>query len=99
MRCSVVFALLGAAFVAAKYEQYILMPSSRTLSPISVLNGTGSVSGASSVTGGQSGSLILSGMSSVSFDFNKNIAGVVSVEVTQSSGSDQRISVVDRFDI
>ncbi|KAF2099876.1 alpha-L-rhamnosidase [Rhizodiscina lignyota] len=79
--------------MATKYNQYILMPSSRTLSLVTVFNSTGTVSGASSVTGGKSGSLTFDGISSVTFDYEKNIAGVVSVEVTKSSGSDQRIGV------
>lgn len=93
MLFSLLTVLFGGSVLAAKYEEYILMPSSRTLSPVAVLNSTGSVSGASSVTGDGSGSLKFDGMSSVTFDYKKNIAGVVSLEVASSSESSQRIGL------
>lgn len=94
MRLFTIGALFGGLCVGSKYSEYILMPSSRTLSPVEVRNTTGSVSGADSVTtSGTSGSLSFTGNSTVTFDYKKNIAGVVSLNVTSSSDSNQRIGI------
>lgn len=70
---------------AAKYDQYILAPSSRTLHPVSVykdiINGT--VTGASTIAGDVPGSAVFQGAAGVTYDFEKNIAGLVSLQIGQ----------------
>ncbi|KAI6862019.1 bacterial alpha-L-rhamnosidase domain-containing protein [Hortaea werneckii] len=83
---------LGAALsvanaaAAAKYDQYILAPSSRSLHPASVYEVNGTVSGADSLTTSSNssdgrGSAIFKGPSAVAYDFGKNIAGLVTLQV------------------
>jgi hypothetical protein len=68
----VVLALFLPLFAsAAKYEQYILAPSSRTLHPVSVYQVNGSVSNADSLTGDTSGNAVFQGQSAVTYDFGK----------------------------
>ena len=63
--------LLPAVAYAARYEQYILAPSSRTLHPVSVYQVNGSVSNADSLTGDSSGNAVFQGQSAVTYDFGK----------------------------
>jgi hypothetical protein len=56
---------------AAKYEQYILAPSSRTLYPASVYQVNGSVTDSSSLTGESSGTATFQDVSAVTYDFGK----------------------------
>lgn len=63
------------------YEQYILAPSSRTLYPVSIYNVNGSVTGAESLTGDGIGSATFQDVSAVTFDYGKEIGGVVSLTV------------------
>lgn len=65
--------LLSSLATAAKYDEYILAPSSRTLHPVNVYKINGTVEGADSLTGG-SGSAVFQGQSSVTYDF-----GIVSL--------------------
>ena len=67
------------------YSEYILAPASRTVYPASVHKVNGSVSNAASLTGSAHGSATFNGISSVTFGYGKNIAGVVSVTVGSSS--------------
>ena len=62
---------LGSASHAAKYEQYILAPSSRTLHPVSVYQVNGSVLGAGSLASDVHGSAIFKDQSAVTYDFRK----------------------------
>lgn len=78
---------------AIPYDQYILTPSSRTLKPVSVYNVNGTVTGADSVTEGKSGSLSFQGESAVTFDFAKNIAGIVTLNVSSVSNANQFIGL------
>jgi hypothetical protein len=81
--------LLAAASVSAiPYSEYILAPESRTLYPSSIYKVNGSVTAAESLVGTADGSAIFNGISSVTFDYSINIAGVVSITVGQSSSSD-----------
>lgn len=85
--------LLSATLAtAAKYEQYILAPSSRTLHPVSVYKVNGTVSGAESLTGDDEGSATFKGPSAVTFDFGKNIAGRVTLNIGDVD-EDQRIGL------
>jgi len=75
------------------YSEYILAPESRTLYPVSVYQVNGTVTGAETLTGTASGSAVFKGVSSVTFDYEKNIAGVVSVTVGSSSSPDAFIGL------
>lgn len=70
------------------YSQYILAPSSRTVYPASVHQVNGSVTNGESLIGGPNGTASFNGISSITFDYAKNIAGVVSVTVGASSSPD-----------
>ncbi len=83
--------LLGLALVcpapaqAAKYGEYILAPSSRTVYPVAVYGIEGTVSRAEDLVNGQDGTATLWGPSAVTLDFGKNIAGIVSVTAGYAS--------------
>jgi hypothetical protein len=62
------------------YSEYILAPPSRTLYPASVHKVNGIVDNAASLTG-TPGSATFQGPSAVTFDFSKNIAGIVSLDI------------------
>jgi hypothetical protein len=84
---------LAAAAAAVPYSEYILAPTSRNLHPLAIHNTNGSVSGAASLIGGTRGYAIFQGTASVTFDYGKNIAGMVSVTVGSSSSSDAQIGL------
>lgn len=84
--------LLSVLSSAIPYEQYILAPSSRTLYPISVHSTNGSVSNTESLIT-SSGSSIFQDDSATSYDFGKNIAGVVTLTIGSVSDSEQYIGV------
>jgi hypothetical protein len=87
-------AILGNPLVAAiPYSEYILAPDSRILYPFAIHKINGSVSNAASLIGGARGRAIFHGASSVTFDYGKNIAGVVSVTVGTSSSPDAQIGL------
>jgi len=75
------------------YSEYILAPTSRTVYPAAVHKFNGTVTGAESLIGASPGSALFDGISSVTFDYSKNIAGVVSVTVGSSSSSDAFIGL------
>jgi hypothetical protein len=79
--------------VAIPYEEYILAPSSRTLRPVSVYNVNGTVAGAETLSLGQAGSATFQDHSAVTFDYGKNIAGVVSLSIGELSDSHQLIGL------
>ena len=79
--------------VAISYSEYILAPDSRTVYPASVHQVNGTVSNAASLVGGATGNATFNGLSSVTFDHGKNIAGVVSVTVGSSSLRDAFIGL------
>ncbi|KAK4954039.1 hypothetical protein LTR66_013614, partial [Elasticomyces elasticus] len=67
---------------AIPHDQYILAPPSRTLDPVSVYKINGTVTGAESLLGSKPGSAIITGInSSITYDFGKNIAGVVTLSI------------------
>lgn len=66
---------------ATRYAEYILAPESRTIYPASIRRTNGTVSNAQSLVAGTNGSATLAGNSSITFDYGKNIGGVVSVTV------------------
>ncbi|RAK80287.1 rhamnosidase B precursor [Aspergillus fijiensis CBS 313.89] len=80
--------LIPAVLVAAArvpYREYILAPSSRVIVPASVRQVNGSVTNAAGLTGSSLGTAVFHGVSSVTYDFGKNVAGIVSLTVGSSS--------------
>lgn len=73
--------LLSGAVVAAKYDEYILAPRSRTLHPTKVHGFNGSISGTERLLGGSEGEAIFDGVSAVTYDFGINIAGLVTLQI------------------
>ncbi|KAF2644999.1 Six-hairpin glycosidase [Massarina eburnea CBS 473.64] len=82
------FLLLGLAssVLAIPYEEYILAPKSRTLHPVSVHSSNGSVSHPDGLTK-SNGSTVFSGDAATAYDFGKNIAGVVTLEIGSVSNN------------
>ncbi|KAJ5080864.1 hypothetical protein N7456_013574 [Penicillium angulare] len=76
-----------AAVASVPYEEYILAPSSRDLIPTSVVQVNGSVTNPKSLTQSSGGGATFKGISSVTYDFGKNIAGLVSLDVSSASSS------------
>jgi hypothetical protein len=85
------FGLLSGTY--AKYDQYILAPSSRDLIPRSVSHINGTIDTAASLCGTSAGSAVFHDQSSVAFDYEKNVGGIVSVDIGSTSGGDQYIGV------
>ncbi|KAI0724316.1 bacterial alpha-L-rhamnosidase domain protein [Cerioporus squamosus] len=83
--------LIVATAAAVPYRQYILAPPSRTLRPVSVYGQHGSLTSEAALLEGykQSGqTLVLDAFnSSVTYDFGKNIAGLVNLNVSSENGS------------
>lgn len=90
----VIQTLLLGTVQAVPYSEYILAPSSRTVFPVSVYRTTGTVDNAEALTDGvANGSLVLSGSSSVTLDFGKNIAGQVSLTTGTSSNTSATLAL------
>lgn len=87
--------LLAAVSQASKtpYDQYILAPSSRNLVPESIYQINGSVSNADVLTNPGSGNAIFNGPASVTFDFGRNIGGIVSLDIASASSFDAFVGV------
>ncbi|KAJ6096976.1 hypothetical protein N7486_007722 [Penicillium sp. IBT 16267x] len=84
---------LVAAASRVPYEEYILAPSSRNLNPTSVYQVNGSVTNVNSLTQSSGSGAIFNGISSVTLDFGKNVAGLVSLDVKSASSSSAFLSV------
>lgn len=94
MAAFVVAAISLPSLVSAiPYSEYILAPSQRTLAPVSVRRANGSVVNPSGVTTTGSGETTLKGISAITYDYSKNIGGLVSFVVSETSDSDQFIGV------
>ncbi|KNG85795.1 putative alpha-L-rhamnosidase A [Aspergillus nomiae NRRL 13137] len=78
-------ALLAVACYGVPYNEYILAPASRHLVPLEVLEVNGSVTNPSSLTQSSGGNATFDGPASVTFDFGRNIAGIVSLDIGSSS--------------
>jgi hypothetical protein len=90
-----VLSLLAAApaLAAVPYSQYIIAPKSRTLTPVSVYKTTGSVTNAGNLLAGSSGGTTsFDNVASVTYDFGKNIEGIVSLDIT-STAATQHVGV------
>ncbi|TVY82323.1 hypothetical protein LSUE1_G005223 [Lachnellula suecica] len=90
-------ALVGLVFYfkacsAVPYSDYILAPSSRTIIPTSVRSVNGTITNIQSLTTAN-GSATFQGVSSVTFDFQRNIAGIVSLDIGSSSSDDAFLGV------
>ncbi|CAI7651401.1 unnamed protein product [Penicillium palitans] len=92
MRSIIPFFFIPASF-AVPYAEYIYAPSSRTLIPPAVVGINGSVTTPASLTNASDvHPAVFNGPSSVTFDFQKNVAGIVSIDVASAS-SDAFIGV------
>lgn len=80
------------AVQAVPYSDYILTPTSRTIRPISVYGVNGTVQNAQALTM-SNGIALFSGASAVTYDFGKNIGGLVSFNVTDATGSADYIGI------
>lgn len=86
-------ALFGLQHVlAVPYSEYILAPSSRRILPTVVHQVNGSVNNAIALIS-NSGSASFNGLSAVTYDFGKNIAGIISFNVTQVTGSSEFLGI------
>ncbi|KAK7536226.1 bacterial alpha-L-rhamnosidase domain-containing protein [Phyllosticta citribraziliensis] len=86
-------AVFAAFSHAIPYEEYILAPSSRDLHPVSVYKINGTVNGADTLTGDALGSATFTDDSAVTYDYGKNIGGVVSLTIGEVSDENQYIGV------
>ena len=81
----------SAATAAVPYQQYILAPPSRTIRPVSVFRQHGSLSSQTALLSKKTpsnGALVLDAFnSSVTYDFGKNVAGWVNLDVSSRTGS------------
>lgn len=78
---------------AVRYSEYILAPNQRTLDPVSVYRANGTVYNPEAVTSTGVGSVTFSGLSAVTYDYSKNIGGLVSFVVDSVSGAGQYIGI------
>ncbi|KAM3066036.1 hypothetical protein ACMFMF_010354 [Clarireedia jacksonii] len=85
--------LLGFVSADTKYSDYILAPSSRTLSPASILQTGGVVEDAANLINPtcQLSTIFHGGGSYVTLDFGINIAGTVSFQVDILNGTNEAI--------
>lgn len=73
---------------ATDYSQYIYAPTSRTLYPASVYRTNGTVTKPENLLGAPNGGLTtLRNVASVTYDFGKNIEGIVSVDIASTTKS------------
>ncbi|KIW05002.1 uncharacterized protein PV09_04160 [Verruconis gallopava] len=79
--------------VKAKYDQYILAPTSRTIFPASVHKINGTVKDAETLCGSSPGNAVFNGISSVAYDYGKNVGGLVTITIGSTSDQEQFIGV------
>lgn len=80
----------------APYSEHILAPSSRTIYPLSVYRTNGTVTNPQSLLSSNAnttGPAIFNGNSSITFDYGKNIGGIVSITVGSVSSPDAILGV------
>ncbi|KAI0735418.1 bacterial alpha-L-rhamnosidase domain protein [Earliella scabrosa] len=91
MRCLSILAAVAATVTAVPYQQYILAPSSRSVRPTAVFRQHGAVTSPNALLDAKTPSgrgLVLGGFnSSVTYDFGKNIAGLVNLDIRSRKGS------------
>ncbi|KEQ73170.1 alpha-L-rhamnosidase [Aureobasidium namibiae CBS 147.97] len=93
LRATVSAALLSSTALAVPYAEYILAPSQRDLAPVTVHRANGTVINAAGVTSSGTGGTTFNSVSAVTYDYSKNIGGLVSFAVSSSSDSDQYIGI------
>lgn len=94
MKLLTLTALLAAtASAQVPYFEYVLTPRSRVLRPASVYNINGTVLNAEQLLTGERADTTFVGASAVTYDFGKNVAGLVSFNVTNAIGSDAFIGI------
>lgn len=81
---SLMLSLACTASAASNFSEYILAPDSRTIYPAAIHRVNGSVSNANSLLASPNGNATLRGNSSITFDYTKNVGGVVSITVASS---------------
>lgn len=89
---SAALALVPTVF-AIPYSEYILAPSQRILQPETVHQANGSVSNAAGLTISGSGSTVLTSESAITYDYKKNIGGLVSFTVSNVNGTGNFIGI------
>lgn len=92
MLCMTVFLLYGIG-IRAQNSPYNLAPSSRTLLPSSTRFVNGTIQNADALLSNDSSEAVLNGPCGVSYDFGKNIAGLVSLNITSVSDPNQYVGV------
>jgi len=88
-----VAALACSVAAAIPYSEYILAPTQRDLIPITVHRANGSVTNPSGLTTTGSGVTALRGDSAVTYDYTKNIGGLVSFSVSEVNGTNNFIGI------
>ncbi|PYH49861.1 putative alpha-L-rhamnosidase A [Aspergillus saccharolyticus JOP 1030-1] len=86
-------ALVAIVARAIPFEEYILAPHSRTLIPSTVCQVEGTVDNPDALTDSTLDQTTLHGKSSVTYDFGRNIAGLVSLHVASSSAEAAQVGV------
>ena len=84
--------ILAFLVTLTQYSDYILAPGSRNIHPISVHRINGTVESAASLTT-SNGDATFHDVSAVTYDFGKNIAGIVSIHIGLVSDSHQSVGV------
>lgn len=79
------FLLTTGLASAVPYSQYILAPSSRTLYPTSVYRTIGSVENVANLLQDTTGSATFTDVASVTYDFGKNIEGIISLDINSAA--------------
>lgn len=90
--CLLLGFLVHLAFTSSPYSQYIYAPEKRTILPVSVHNINGTCDRAASLTS-PPGAAKFGPASAVTYDFGKNVAGIVSFNVTAVAGSEEYIGI------
>jgi hypothetical protein len=90
--CLLVGLLIQLCVCVSPYSSYIYTPSKRIILPAKVHNINGTATNAVSLTK-PPGSAKISGQSAITYDFGKNVAGIVSFNVSAVTGSENYIGI------
>ena len=90
--CLLAGLLIQLCTCASPFSSYIYTPSKRTILPVRVHNINGTATNAASLTK-PPGSAKISGKSAITYDFGKNVAGIVSFNVSTVSGAENYIGI------
>jgi hypothetical protein len=90
--------LLGGLFLAKRavtipYSNYILAPSTRTLIPSTVYQSFGSVTNPQNLCDTTESTTVFKGTASVTYDFQKTIGGIVTLEVESASSANAQLGL------